>query len=105
MDYAKEDYGVSNSLSHYILQEFFSGHMVGELIELLLRPKTSVYNIQSNPVKTDNEGTMESVHINRVSVLSGSCESRQVYACYALATPEVSGIGKDTHFKYLQAYE
>ena len=32
------------------------------------------YQIQSNPINMDTEGTMESVRINGVSVLSGSCE-------------------------------
>ena len=33
--------------------------------------------LQSSPVNTDTEGTAESVHINRVSVLSGSCYPSQ----------------------------
>ena len=34
-------------------------------------PYTGNYQIQSNPVNTDNEGTIESVCINGVSVLEG----------------------------------
>ena len=38
-----------------------------------------VYNflVQSNLVNTDSDGTAESVHINGVSVLSGSCYQSQ----------------------------
>ena len=34
-------------------------------------PFTGNYQVQSNPVNTDNEGTIESVCINGVSVLEG----------------------------------
>lgn len=32
---------------------------------------TIIFILQSNPVNTDTDGTMDSVHINRVSLLSG----------------------------------
>ena len=38
--------------------------------------------IQSNPVNTDTEGTMDSVRINGVSVLSGLCKLSQKYTFY-----------------------
>ena len=34
---------------------------------------------QSNPVNTDTEGTMDSVRINGVSILSGVCKLSQTY--------------------------
>ena len=40
--------------------------------ESILKQATNFQNkLQSNPVNTDSEGAIESVHINGVSVLSG----------------------------------
>ena len=35
------------------------------------------FSLQSNPVNTDTEGAIESVRINGVSLLSGSCYQSQ----------------------------
>ena len=44
--------------------------------------------LQSNPVNTDTEGTAESVHINGVSVLSGSCYQSQKKPFYQNKIPK-----------------
>ena len=49
------------------------------LSRILVTQKTVV---QSNPVNTDTEGTMDIVRINGVSVLSGLCKLSQKYTFY-----------------------